>query len=129
MDRPNGIDWYIKWIASVILIFGAASTSMNMYPYNMYLQFTGVFGWLIVGIIWRDWALIVVNTIGSLVLLAGIIHYLTLDWYLIIYETYIEAKLWYKKSQSMLDMTFLLMVKKHLFMHQGGCQINKQKKI
>ncbi|MAG48862.1 hypothetical protein CMO86_04095 [Candidatus Woesearchaeota archaeon] len=94
MDRPNGIDWYIKWIASVILIFGAASTSMNMYPYNMYLQFTGVFGWLIVGIIWRDWALIVVNTIGSLVLLAGIIHYLTLDWYLIIYESYIEAKLW-----------------------------------
>ena len=60
----------------------------------MYLQFTGVFGWLIVGIIWRDWALIVVNTIGSLVLLAGIIHYLTLDWYLIIYESYIEAKLW-----------------------------------
>ena len=94
MDRPNGIDWYIKWIASVILIFGAAFTSMNMYPYNMYLQFTGVFGWLIVGIIWRDWALIVVNTIGSLVLLAGIIHYLTLDWYLIIYESYIEAKLW-----------------------------------
>ena len=28
----------------------------------------------------------------------------------------------------MLDMTFLLMVKKHLFMHhQDGCQINKAK--
>ena len=73
MDRPNGIDWYIKWIASIILIFKAKNTSMNMYPYNMYLQFIGVFGWLIVGIIWKDWALIiVVNTIGSLVLL---------DWY------------------------------------------------
>ena len=43
MDRPNGIDWYIKWIASIILIFGAAFTSMNMYPYNMYLQFIGMF--------------------------------------------------------------------------------------
>ena len=95
MDRPNGIDWYIKWIASVILIFGAASTSMNMYPYNMYLQFTGVFGWLIVGIIWRDWALIVVNVIGSLILFAGIRHYhFFTDWYLIIYERHIEAKIW-----------------------------------
>ena len=94
MDRPNGIDWWIKWFSSVILIIGAMATAMDMYPYNMYLQFMGVFGWLIVGIIWRDWALIVVNTIGSLVLLAGIIHYLTLDCYLIIYESYIEAKLW-----------------------------------
>ena len=49
MDRPNGIDWYIKWIASIILIFGAAFTAMNMYPYNMYLQFMGVFGWAL----WR----------------------------------------------------------------------------
>ena len=93
MDRPNGIDWWIKWASSIILIFGAGLTAMNMYPYNMYLQFIGVTGWLVVGIIWRDHALIFVNTIGSLVLLAGIIHYLTLDWYLTIYETYIEVVL------------------------------------
>ncbi len=94
MDRPNGIDWYIKWIASVILIFGAAFTAMNMYPYNMYFQWTGITGWLIVGIMWNDWALIVVNTVGSLILLVGIIHYhYFTDWYLKIYETYIEVML------------------------------------
>ena len=92
MDRPNGIDWYIKWIASIILIFGAASTAMNMYPYNMYFQFVGVTGWLVVGAIWRDYALIVVNTIGSLILLIGIIdyHFYT-DWILRIYEYHLEA--------------------------------------
>jgi len=70
---------------------GAGVTALDMYPYNMYFQFVGVTGWLIVGIMWKDWALIVVNSIGSLILLAGIIHYLTLEWYLTIYNTYIEV--------------------------------------
>ena len=87
------LDWYIKWFASSVLIFGAYTTAMNMYPYNMYFQFTGITGWLIVGIMWRDWALIVVNTIGSLILLIGIIdyHFYT-DWMLRIYEYQLEAR-------------------------------------
>ena len=88
-----GLDWYIKWFASIVLIIGAAVTALDMYPYNMYFQFVGITGWLIVGIMWKDWALIVVNTVGSLILLAGIIHYLTLEWYLTIYNTYIEVLL------------------------------------
>ena len=87
----NGLDWYIKWFASIGLIIGAAVTALDMYPYNMYFQFIGITGWLIVGIMWKDWALIVVNSIGSLILLAGIIHYLTTEWYLTIFETYIKV--------------------------------------
>ncbi len=87
----NGLDWYIKWFASIVLIIGAAVTALDMYPYNMYFQFIGITGWLIVGIMWKDWALIVVNSIGSLILLAGIIHYLTTEWYLTIFETYIKV--------------------------------------
>ena len=86
-----GLDWYIKWFASIVLIIGAAVTALDMYPYNMYFQFVGITGWLIVGIMWKDWALIVVNSIGSLILLAGIIHYLTTEWYLTIFETYIKV--------------------------------------
>ena len=85
------LDWYIKWFASIVLIIGAAVTALDMYPYNMYFQFIGITGWLIVGIMWKDWALIVVNSIGSLILLAGIIHYLTTEWYLTIFETYIKV--------------------------------------
>ena len=88
-----GLDWYIKWFASIVLIFGAAVTALDMYPYNMYFQFVGVTGWLIVGIMWKDWALIVVNTVGSLILFAGIIHYLSTQWYLTIYSNYIEVLL------------------------------------
>ena len=88
-----GLDWYIKWFASIVLIIGAAVTALDMYPYNMYFQFVGITGWLIVGIMWKDWALIVVNTVGSLILFAGIIHYLSTQWYLTIYSNYIEVLL------------------------------------
>ena len=88
-----GLDWYIKWFASIVLIIGAAVTALDMYPYNMYFQFVGITGWLIVGIMWKDWALIVVNTVGSLILFSGIIHYLTTKWYLTIYSNYIEVLL------------------------------------
>ena len=88
-----GLDWYIKWFASIVLIIGAAVTALDMYPYNMYFQFVGITGWLIVGILWKDWALIVVNTVGSLILFAGIIHYLSTQWYLTIYSNYIEVLL------------------------------------
>ena len=30
----TGLDWYIKWFASIVLIFGALTTAMNLYPYN-----------------------------------------------------------------------------------------------
>ncbi len=90
-EKVFSLSWYIKWFASIVLIMGAGVTALDMYPYNMYFQFVGVTGWLIVGIMWKDWALIVVNSIGSLILLAGIIHFLTLEWYLTIYNTYIEV--------------------------------------
>ena len=87
-----GLDWYIKWFASIVLIIGAAVTALDMYPYNMYFQFVGITGWLIVGILWKDWALIVVNIIGSLILLIGILHYhFFTDWYLTIYSRYLEV--------------------------------------
>ena len=87
------LDWYIKWFASIVLIIGAAVTALDMYPYNMYFQFVGITGWLIVGIMWKDWALIVVNSIGALILFVGIIHYLRMKWYLTIYSNYIEVLL------------------------------------
>lgn len=94
MDRPNRIDWWIKWFASIVLIIGATTTAMNLYPFNMYFQFIGITGWLVVGIMWKDWSLITVNIVGSVIMLVGIIHYhFYTDWYLHIYERVIEASL------------------------------------
>jgi hypothetical protein len=71
--------WYIKWVASIILIAAIVLSSNNMYPYYMYVQSVGVALWLVVSFMWNDKALIVVNAIGLAVIINGIVKYLTLS--------------------------------------------------
>jgi len=37
--------------------------------YDLYLSLVGVFGWLVIGILWKDRALILLNGIGFAILL------------------------------------------------------------
>jgi len=69
------IDWYIKWIASVILVGGVILTSNNIYPLNLMVHAVGMFGWFIVAIIWNDRALLVVNAVSLALLLNGLVAY------------------------------------------------------
>ena len=74
---PKGdLSWYIKWAASAFLIIGMMLASVNLFPYNIMVASVGVFGWLIVGMLWRDRALIVLNAISLAIYLMGVIgHY------------------------------------------------------
>jgi len=69
------LDWYIKWIASVILVGGVILTSNNIYPYNLMVHAVGMFGWFIVAIIWNDRALLVINAVSLVLLLNGLVSY------------------------------------------------------
>ena len=69
------IDWYIKWVSSFIILIGMALTSINLTPFNLYFHFVGVVGWLIVGLMWHDRALMVVNSVAAMILLMGILRY------------------------------------------------------
>ena len=71
----NPLSWWLKWVSSLILICAMILTTNNLYPYNMFLQFLGVGGWLWVAIIWNDRALIVVNAVACAVFLNGIVAY------------------------------------------------------
>tara|TARA_R110000782_G_C14527152_1_gene381872 strand:- start:123 stop:404 length:282 start_codon:yes stop_codon:yes gene_type:complete len=73
-DHP--LSWWIKWVASVILILAMIATTNNMYPWNMILQFLGVTGWLWVSIIWNDRALIIVNAVATAIMANGIVSFL-----------------------------------------------------
>ena len=73
--KNKNLDWYVQWTSSIVLIFGTVLTSMNMYPYNMFFQFIGLGGWLIVSIMWRNTPLILVNLTGVITLFIGIIHW------------------------------------------------------
>ena len=67
--------WWVKWIATVILVFAMVATINNLYPYNMVLQFLGCAGWLWVSIIWNDRALIIVNSVACAIFLNGFVMY------------------------------------------------------
>lgn len=75
---PKGdLSWYIKWIASIFLIIGMILASVNLFPYNIMVASIGVLGWLIVGILWHDRALIVLNAISLAIYLIGVVgHYI-----------------------------------------------------
>ena len=74
---PKGdLSWYIKWTASFIILIGMVLTSITgMEPYNLFFHFVGVLGWGIVGMLWHDRALIVLNSISLAIYTLGIINY------------------------------------------------------
>jgi hypothetical protein len=51
-------------------------TAQNIYPINLFVNLTGLTGWLIVSIMWNDRALIVINAVGVSIYLNGIVGYI-----------------------------------------------------
>ena len=73
---PKGdLSWYIKWASSIILILAMLFTSANMFPINLWIANLGFIGWLVVGMLWHDRSLIVLNTVCSTILMFGIIRF------------------------------------------------------
>ena len=71
-------DWYIKWIASVFVLAAMSIRGIPEYQlYDLYLSIIGIFGWVIVSILWKDRALIMLNSFGLLFLLRTLFTTLT----------------------------------------------------
>ena len=67
--------WWVKWVSSIIMVFAMIATTNDLYPWNMFLQFAGVTGWLWVSIVWNDRALIVVNAVACAIFINGVVMY------------------------------------------------------
>ena len=50
--------------SSIFLIVAMMMTSANIFPMNLYVALVGMTAWLIVGILWHDRALIVLNAVS-----------------------------------------------------------------
>ena len=68
-------DWYLKWASSIILITGMLFTANNIYPLNLFISIVGILGWILIGLIWNDRAIILVNAIGLSIYANGILNY------------------------------------------------------
>jgi hypothetical protein len=71
-------DWYIKWVASAVILVAVMCRSAPDVPkiFDLVLSFIGCTGWLTVGMIWHDRALIFLNSILLFVLGTGILSYI-----------------------------------------------------
>ena len=71
------LDWYIKWVSSIVLIVGMMLTANNIFPINLYFHIVGLIGWFIVSMMWNDRALIIINAIGLSIFVNGLLRYYT----------------------------------------------------
>ena len=68
------IDFYLKWLATGLLIVGCGLNAVNIYPAGpLVTGFGGIF-WLIVSIMWKEWSLIVTNSVLLGVNALGLIY-------------------------------------------------------
>lgn len=61
----------VKWGASAIQIMGYTATGFGWTPWNLYLFLVGVVGWLAVGALWNDKALMLVHLVALGAMIAG----------------------------------------------------------
>ena len=69
------LSWYIKWFSSITLIVAMMFTAVEMFPVNLFVANVGFIGWLVVGMLWHDRALIVLNSISLAIYTLGIFNY------------------------------------------------------
>jgi len=70
-------DWYIKWIASIIVLFAVAIRSAGipeLMVWDVFLSWLGAAMWAVVGWIWKDRAILLLNGVLSLMLFSGLLR-------------------------------------------------------
>src|SRR6056300_1385346 len=64
------LSWYVKWGASLFVLVGMSIRGLEGFQtIDLLVSIIGVAGWLIVGLLWKDRALILLNGIGLALLL------------------------------------------------------------
>ena len=72
------LDWYIKWGSSILLLIAMATRANPEFAlYDQVFSLAGCIGWLIVANIWKDRALIILNTAAVIILGSGLISVIT----------------------------------------------------
>ena len=75
------LSWYVKWIASLFIL-----TSMSMRGieglqlFDLILSIIGVSGWMWVGFLWKDRALILLNGVGIILFSRTLIQDYIVPW-------------------------------------------------
>lgn len=72
-SMKSKIEFVFEWGSTFILLCGAALTSLNIYPMNVFMSLAGNLGWLVVSLMWRKPSLIVIQLVITVIYVAGLI--------------------------------------------------------
>ena len=72
---PDNFDWYLKWVASIVVLCSLAlrSAGPEYRIYDLMFGTVGIALWTWVSVIWRDRALIMLNGISFFMLIVALI--------------------------------------------------------
>ena len=74
LSDKKDLAWFIKWISSFIVITAMSLRGIEgMQVYDLTLSIVGVAGWLCVGMLWKDRALIILNAVGLVFLFRNLL--------------------------------------------------------
>mgnify|MGYP000892138852 CR=1 FL=1 len=69
------LSWYVKWTASAFILSSMSIRGIEgLQLYDLILSLIGVTGWMIVGILWKDRALMLLNGVGIILFLNTLIR-------------------------------------------------------
>jgi hypothetical protein len=60
----------VKWVATAIQLVGYGLTGLNIVPWNVFAFIVGIILWFLVGIMWKDRAIMVVH-VGAFIAIVG----------------------------------------------------------
>jgi len=71
------LSWYVKWVASCFILTSAMFRVQGPQYDNLdtLFSFIGVAGWMVVGLLWKDRALILLNGVLMFVLASGLLRW------------------------------------------------------
>ena len=76
INQEYTADWYVKWVASVLILISIAFRAADGYAvWDLAFGTLGVIGWLTVSIMWKDRALILLNGVSLFMLVVGLLNH------------------------------------------------------
>ena len=75
------LSWYIKWIASMFILTSMSMRGIDgLQLFDLILSLIGVAGWMWVGVLWKDRALILLNGVGIILFSRTLIQDYIVPW-------------------------------------------------
>ena len=74
---PKGdLSWYIKWVSVILILVATSARATGTLPHvDLWFGLFGTIGWFVVGYLWHDRALILLNGVLVTLIFTGLLNY------------------------------------------------------